>query len=51
MMECFVGNIVANIVFIILLGISELMARSKKIKENSIHQWITNKLRLIVRGG
>jgi hypothetical protein len=50
-MECFVGNIVANIVFIILLGISELMARSKKIKENSIHQWITNKLRLIVRGG
>ena len=39
------------LVFIILLGISELMARSKKIKENSIHQWITNKLRLIVRGG
>ena len=50
-MECFVGNIIANIGFVILLGISEFMARSKKIKENSIHQWITNKLRLIVRGG
>ena len=50
-MECFVGNIVVNIVFIILLGISELMARSKKIKENSLYDWIHNKLKNITRGG
>jgi hypothetical protein len=49
-MECFVGHIAADIVFIILLGVSEWMGRSKKIKENSIHQWITNILKRIVRG-
>jgi hypothetical protein len=49
-MECFVGHIAADIVFIILLGISEWMGHSKKIKDNSIYDWLHRKLKKLVRG-
>jgi hypothetical protein len=49
-MECFLGNILADVLLIILFGISEWMGHSKKIKENSIYDWIHNKLKKIVRG-
>jgi hypothetical protein len=50
-MECFVGNVVATFLPIILFGISEWMGHNKNIKENSIYDWIHNKLKKIVRGG
>jgi hypothetical protein len=50
MMECFLGHILADLIFILLLVISEWMGHSKKIKENSIYDWIHDKLKKIVRG-
>jgi hypothetical protein len=39
-MECFLGNILADILLLLLLALSEWMGRNKNIKENSIHEWI-----------
>ena len=50
-MECFLGNILADIFFLLLFAISEWMGHNKKIKENSLYDWIHNKLKNITRGG
>ncbi len=49
-MECFLGNILADILLLLLLALSEWIGRNKNIKENTIHQWIHNKLKKMVRG-
>jgi hypothetical protein len=50
MMECFFGNILADVLLLLLFALSEWIGHNKNIKENSIYDWIHNKLKKIVRG-